>query len=175
MTDRHATTARSWRGRPMLLALAFAILAAPGLVRAATEQAPPGMLGHWVNDKKLLVVEVYQCEDNLCARIIWYAKSYRRSGEFKRDKKNPDPALRERGWCGIEVITGLKRKRDDYWRNGRFYYPKKGKSYDIDMKLNGDDNLDMRVYLGIRLLGITETWTRPDPGQEIGCVPVPDS
>ena len=174
MIHRQATAARSRLGRSMLLALAFAILAAPGLARAA-EPDPSAMLGHWVNDVKLLVIDVYTCEEKLCAKIIWYGKPYRRSGEFKRDKRNPDPALRDRGWCGIEVVTGLKRKRDGYWRGGRFYHPKKGKSYDIDIKLNGNDQLDLRVYLGFRLLGVTETWTRPDPGQEIGCVPVPET
>jgi len=158
----------------MLLALVFALLAAPSIVRAG-EPDPSGLMGHWVNDVKLLLIEVYRCEENLCGKIVWYAKPYRRSGEFKRDKRNPDPALRERGWCGIEVISGLKPKKNNYWEKGRFYYPKKGKSYDIDVKLKGDDELELRVYLGIRLLGISETWYRPGPGQEIGCVPVPES
>lgn len=155
---RHATAVRSRLRNPTLLAMAFAVIAASTFVRAS-ESEPPDILGYWLSDLKKVVVEIYPCEENLCGKIVWLAKPYRRSGEFKRDKRNPDPALRHRGWCGIEVITGLKPKRDDFWKNGRFYYPKKGRSFDIDIKLNDDDRLELRAYLGIRLLGKSEIWT----------------
>jgi uncharacterized protein (DUF2147 family) len=158
----------------MLLAMALALVIAPTFVRAA-EPDPSDLLGYWLSDLEKLVVEIYRCNENLCGKIVWYAKPYRKNGEFKRDKRNPDPALRDRGWCGIEVITGLKPKRNGFWENGRFYYPKKGKSYDIDIKLKGKDRLELRAYLGIRLFGTSKIWTRPGPDHALGCVPAPES
>jgi uncharacterized protein (DUF2147 family) len=171
---RQKNVRRGWRCGPFSLAAAIAIVAAP-ILATASEPDPSGVLGFWLSSKKKVVVEIYPCEQNLCGKIVWLAKPYRKSGEFKIDKKNPDPALRARGWCGIEVITGLKPKRDDFWRNGRFYYPKKGKTYDVDIKLKDDDGLELRAYLGIRLLGKSEIWTRPGPDQTWACVPNPES
>lgn len=160
------------RGRLLAAAVLFAV--APAFA-ASTEPDPSGVLGFWMAESKKVAVEIYPCGEELCGKIVWLAKPYRKNGEFKRDKRNPDPALRDRGYCGIEVITGLKPKRDDYWRSGRFYYPKKGKTYDVDIKLKDDDRLELRAYLGIRLFGITEIWSRPDPGMTLACVPTPDS
>ena len=56
----------------MLLALAFALITAPILARAA-EPDPSGVLGYWLSDLKKLVVEIYPCEEKLCGKIVWYA------------------------------------------------------------------------------------------------------
>jgi uncharacterized protein (DUF2147 family) len=171
---RHAAAVRSRIRGLALLAMALAVIATPTSA-SASEPDPSAILGYWLSDLKKVVVEIYHCEENLCGKIVWLAKPYRKSGEFKRDDRNPDPALRDRGWCGIEVITGLKQKRDDFWRNGRFYYPKKGTTYDVDIELNGDDQLELRAYLGIRLLGTSKIWTRPEPDQTLACVLAPES
>ncbi len=165
---------RGWRRGPFSMAAAIAIIAAP-IFAAASEPDPSGVLGFWMDEPKKIAVEIYPCEERLCARIVWLAKPYWKSGKFKRDKWNPDPALRDRGWCGIEVITGLKPKRDDFWKNGRFYYPKRGRSYDVDIKLKEGDRLELRAYLGIRLLGKSEIWYRPEPDRTLACVPTPES
>jgi uncharacterized protein (DUF2147 family) len=163
-----------WRRSFYSLVTAFAIGMTPTLSDAA-EADPPGALGFWLSGKKKTAIEFYPCDDKLCATIVWLAKPYRRSGEFKRDSKNPDPALRARGWCGIEVVKGLKAKRANVWSRGKFYYPKKGKTYDLDIKLLDDGQLEMRAYLGFRLLGKTEIWSRPEHDRTFACVPAPDS
>ena len=164
---------RCMRG-PIALAAAIAIVAAP-VFAAAAEPDPSGMLGYWIAESKKIAVEIYPCDDELCGKIVWLSKPYGKNGQFKRDKRNPDPTLRDRGYCGIEVITGLKPKRDDYWRNGRFYYPRKGKTFDVDLKLKDGGRLELRAYLGIRLLGMSETWSRPDPDRTLACVADPDN
>jgi uncharacterized protein (DUF2147 family) len=160
--------------RTTLIAAALAVLAAP-VIAQATGPDPSGVLGLWLSEKEKVLVDIYRCEDELCAKIVWLAKPYRRSGEFKRDRKNPDPALRDRGWCGIEVIRGLKAKTDGVWESGRFYYPKGGQTFDIDIEKQADTELKIRAYLGLRLLGKSEIWTRPEPGQTVGCVAAPNS
>jgi len=165
---------RDWLRGPFALAAAIAIVAAPSFA-PASEPDPSGLLGLWMAESRKVAIEIYPCEEHLCGKVAWVIKPYRNNGDFKRDKRNPDPALRQRGYCGIEVITGLKPKRADYWRSGRFYYPKKGKTFDVDIKLKGGDRLELRVYLGIRLLGMTETWFRPDPDRTLACVPTPES
>ena len=165
---------RGWLRGPLSLAAAIAIVAAP-VFAAAAEPDPSGLLGFWMAESNKIAVEIYPCEEHLCAKVVWVIKPYRNNGEFKRDRRNPDPALRDRGYCGIEVITGLKRKRDGYWRRGHLYYPKKGTTFDVDIKLTDVGRLELRAYLGIRLFGKSEIWTRPDPGRTLACVPTPES
>ena len=174
MIARHATAARGPLPGLVLLAAVFAVIAAPFLARAS-EPDPSGLLGNWMAQSEKIAIELYRCEEYLCGKIIWVIKPYRNNGEFKRDKHNPDPALRQRGYCGIEVVRGLRGKNDQVWRHGTFYYPKKGTTFDLDIALKDDDRLELRAYLGIRLFGKSETWFRPDPDQVLACVPTPES
>lgn len=153
--------------RPAALAVALGIVAGPVPVSAAVPDDP--VLGLWMADSKKLLVEFYSCDEELCARIVWLAKSHNKSGELRRDRKNPNPDLRSRGWCGIEVIEGLKPKPNGAWENGDFYNPKDGSTYSIDVKPASGDRLKIRVYIVIRLLGKSETWSRPGDTTGLGC------
>jgi uncharacterized protein (DUF2147 family) len=170
MIGRHGAVLRRLLRRPTLLAAAFAMIAAPIFAHAFASD-PSAVLGTWLSEKGKVAVEIYPCEDNLCGKIVWLAKPYRRDGKVKRDDRNPMPALRDRPYCGIEVIRGLKPAKNGAWENGRAYDPKKGEAFDIDIELNNEGQLELRAYLGIRLLGKSETWTRPEPGQSFECVP----
>jgi uncharacterized protein (DUF2147 family) len=160
--------------RTALLGATIAALAAPIFANAAKSD-DSDVLGLWLSEKKKVVVDIYACENRLCGKIVWLAKPYYKSGDLKRDSNNPNPALRERGWCGIEVIRGLKPKSDGAWESGDFYFPKEGQTFDIDIEKKADDELEIRAYLGLRLLGKSEVWTRPEPDHPVGCVAAPAS
>jgi len=178
MIGRHAAARRGQLRGPLrgavVMAAVFAVIAASFLARAS-ERDPSGVLGVWMGESEKIAIEIYRCEEYLCGKIVWVIKPYRNNGEFKRDKRNPDPALRQRGYCGIEVIQGLRGKNDRVWQRGKFYYPKKGTTFDLDIALQDDGRLELRAYLGIRLLGKSETWYRPEPGRTLECVPTPES
>jgi uncharacterized protein (DUF2147 family) len=168
MIRRHVPALR----RLAQITAVLAALAAPVFAQTATPD-PSGVLGLWLSEKQKVLVDIYRCEDELCGKIVWLAKPFHKTGYFKRDSKNPDPKLRDRGWCGIEVIRGLKPENDSTWRNGDFYFPKEGKTFDIDIEKKSDDQLKFRAYLGLRFLGKSEIWTRPEPSHKIGCVAAP--
>jgi uncharacterized protein (DUF2147 family) len=46
------------------------------------------------------------------------------------------------------------------YENGRIYDPKNGKEYKCVMTLKDANTLDVRGYVGITLIGRTDTWTR---------------
>lgn len=152
-----------------VLGMFAALPGAAGAASAGTAERS-ALFGPWLSEKEKLIVELYPCGPEVCGRIAWMAKPYR-NGELRRDNQNPDPALRDRPFCGIEVIRGLEPDGDGRWTGGKVYDPKRGASYSLEVRQKGADRLELRAFLGLRFLGKTETWTRPDPDHEIACVP----
>lgn len=162
----------AWLGLALAVSVAASVtaLAAPAAAKHMQRDAEPAILGHWLSEKEKLIVEFYPCDDEICGRIAWLANTHR-DGELRRDVKNPDPALRQRPWCGIQVIRGLEPEGDGKWDGGRVYDPKRGETYKLAAEIKGEERLKLRAYVGIKLIGKTETWTRPAPDQEIACAP----
>lgn len=151
----------------LLLAIMAAALPARGAPAGTPEDSP--ILGPWLSEQEEVIVEFYPCGDEVCGRIAWLAKPYKKSGEIKRDDENPDPALRDRLWCGIQVIDGLESDGDGSWEDGQVYDPKSGNTYSLEAKVKGADRLKLRAYVGLTIFGRTETWARPAPDHEITC------
>ncbi|MEM7267945.1 MAG: DUF2147 domain-containing protein [Pseudomonadota bacterium] len=135
-----------------------AMVAAP----AWATSPPQGPQGLWLTEKKGVILDVYACgEAALCARTVWLKKMNHKDGAPRLDAKNPDAALRERHWCGIEVIRGVAEDGPGKWEGGKIYDPKTGLTFDFDMKLDGDQ-MKVRGYKVVRAIGKSETWTRTD-------------
>ncbi|UZT99779.1 DUF2147 domain-containing protein [Chryseobacterium fluminis] len=59
---------------------------------------------------------------------------------------------------GLEIIRGLK-KEDDEFTGGTITDPKTGKTYKCTITKSGDQ-LSVRGYVGVSLLGRTQTWQK---------------
>lgn len=77
----------------------------------------------------------------------------------RRDDQNPDPALRDRPLKGLQIISNLSRADDSRWK-GNIYDPNTGKTYKCTISMDGENILKLRGYVGVPMLGRTETWTR---------------
>ncbi len=63
---------------------------------------------------------------------------------------------------GMTIITGMK-KDGDGWAGGEILDPNNGKVYRSQMKLvEGGKKLEVRGYIGVPLLGRTQTWLREE-------------
>ncbi|OIM98750.1 hypothetical protein A9236_04985 [Polynucleobacter sp. QLW-P1DATA-2] len=61
---------------------------------------------------------------------------------------------------GMEILAGLKKTGDSY-TGGQILDPDDGEIYRAEMKLKDQGSkLDLRAYIGIPLLGRTQTWIR---------------
>jgi len=61
---------------------------------------------------------------------------------------------------GMEILSGLKKTGDSY-SGGHILDPDDGEIYRAEMKLKDQGTkLDLRAYIGIPLLGRTQTWIR---------------
>lgn len=63
---------------------------------------------------------------------------------------------------GMTILTGL-RKDGDAYTGGEILDPKNGKSYRCKMELiEGGRKLNVRGFIGISLIGRTQTWLREE-------------
>jgi uncharacterized protein (DUF2147 family) len=81
-----------------------------------------------------------------------------------QDINNPNPKLRSRSTMGIIIIWKLKYEGNGEYEDGYVYNPRDGKTYRIDMEVVDRNTVEIRGYLGIPLLGQTQTWKRVQPG-----------
>ncbi|WP_158554892.1 DUF2147 domain-containing protein [Methylovirgula sp. 4M-Z18] len=116
--------------------------------------------GLWLNDDRDAAIEISACGNALCGHIVWLKAPLDAAGKPAQDVNNPDAASRIRPLCGLQVIADLAPQSDGTWDNGHGYDPDSGKSYTLSAQLSGPDTLDLRGYVGMKLMGETETMTR---------------
>jgi uncharacterized protein (DUF2147 family) len=123
---------------------------------SASNATPASHLtGDWITSNHS-VVRVYPCSGSqLCARVVTVGPK----NEPQNDVNNPDTSLRQRPICGLTIGTGFAPSGDSQASDGHIYDPESGKTYSAQMKTKGD-TLQLRGYVGISLLGRTETWHR---------------
>ena len=119
------------------------------------------VLGTWLTEEKRAKIEIYKEEGKYFGKIVWLMEPNEENGEPKLDKENPDPELKKRPILGLNLISGFKwDDDDDEWDKGEIYDPETGNTYSSYMKLEGDNKLNIRGYLGVSWIGRTTTWTR---------------
>jgi Uncharacterized protein conserved in bacteria (DUF2147) len=71
---------------------------------AASAMVPDGA---WFIDSTGGAVQIFDCDGLLCGRTIWLWTARDTVGRPASDKKNPDPAYRQRLLCGLTILQGL--------------------------------------------------------------------
>jgi uncharacterized protein (DUF2147 family) len=144
------------------------IVTATLLLSAATAfgAGPDDILGPWITEGGDTRLEFFTCGENICGKVVWLkVPNYIDStdgpvGNTKVDRKNPDPALRNRPIIGLQVMKGLSAKGNKQWGNGICYDPENGKTYKCKMKLVSPKRLELRAYIGISVFGRNLVLTR---------------
>jgi uncharacterized protein (DUF2147 family) len=118
------------RKTPSLKQIGCAALVLIGLAvsvprTAASAGIPEGV---WLIDNKV-AVQIFDCSNLLCGRILWLSIPRDPQSRLDRDKKNPQPALRQRPLCGLTILWGLRPAGPDRWTDGWFYNPDDGDTY----------------------------------------------
>jgi uncharacterized protein (DUF2147 family) len=118
---------------------------------AGPAQTGPSPIGVWLTQDHGGVIAISPCEDRLCARIV---------GVVLDHPTDPVPAdYRGVSQCGLALISDARLARPGLWK-GHILDPRNGDVFDVELKLDAQGRLALRGYLGVPLLGRTETWTR---------------
>lgn len=116
--------------------------------------------GTWttIDDKtgeKRAVVRISESGGNLSGTIV---KVYPQPGDTGMCHNCPG-AFKGKAVQGLTFLWGLKKDGDNQWSGGSILDPKTGKVYKAKVTLEGNKLL-VRGYIGVSLLGRTQTWVR---------------
>ena len=126
---------------------------------AGFTQNKDAVLGKWINSTGEAHVDITKRGDKYFGKIVWLKAPKDEKGTIKTDIKNPEESLRSKPIIGLEILKNFVFE-DGKWTDGKIYDPKSGKTYSCNMTMKGNDVLNMRGYVGISLIGRSETWKR---------------
>lgn len=119
--------------------------------------------GYWqTRGKNPAKIQIYKAGTAFAGKIVWL-KDALDNGRPKTDKNNPDAGRRSQPIVGLQILSGFVFDGDDEWEDGKIYDPESGKTYRCYLALKDKSTLKVRGYIGVSLLGRTETWTRTNP------------
>lgn len=155
----------------MTLSRAIVVILAVTLLTAGPAAAEGDeILGPWhtePEDHGYARVEITKENDRYNGQIVWLSEpDYPEGdeggmgGQPKLDRENPDPDLRGRPIVGIHLLSDFEYTGKAQWKRGTIYDPKNGKTYKCNIKLQDENTLKVRGYIGMSLLGRTTIWKR---------------
>ena len=130
-----------------IISLSFAKI---GYSQAVTKDA---VLGEWLAESKDGKVLIYKQGEKYFGKISWG-----KDGD-KKDANNPDAKLKTQPIIGSVILKGFEFT-GKFWENGNIYDPNNGKTYSCTIKMKKPNELEIRGYIGISLLGRTTVWMR---------------
>lgn len=132
-------------------------------VHAQSPESDPAY-GYWVN-RSGWTIEAAPCDDGLCGTVVGIGG--RRAESQRFDEHNPDPNLRARPLCGIEIFGSFEPNgHPGEWEGGWIYNPRDGKTYRSNMKLGQGDTLEVRGFVLTPMFGRTVVLIRGEEPRE---------
>jgi len=120
---------------------------------------PDDVLGIWLNANGKGQIQIFKQGNAYFGKLVWLKEPNDEQGKPKLDKNNPDNQLKAKPVLGLQILKGFQFDKDE-WNNGKIYDPQNGKEYKCYMKMKDANTLLVRGYIGISMIGRTETWTR---------------
>jgi len=114
------------------------------------------VVGTWLTASGKAKVQIYKEGTKYNGKIVWLKNPTYDNGDPKVDKNNSDKAKQTVHLLGLNMLKDFVFD-DDQWENGTIYDPENGKTYSCKITYR-DGKLDLRGYIGISLIGRTQTW-----------------
>ena len=108
--------------------------------------------GSWRVEDGSAIIRIDNCRGALWGVVAWEKSP-------ARDDKNPNPTLRGRPTLGSAVVINMRTKMPGRWE-GQIYNARNGQTYNANLKLVGDNALEIQgCVLGGIICG-GQQWTR---------------
>jgi uncharacterized protein (DUF2147 family) len=117
------------------------------------------IVGIWLTSgKEPAKIQIYKSGQKYYGKIVWL-KNPLENGKPKVDENNPDKSKRNQQIIGLVILSDFKFD-DNEWDQGKIYDPENGNTYRCILTLKDNKTLKVRGYIGVSLLGRTETWMK---------------
>jgi len=126
---------------------------------SAFAQKKDDVLGKWLNSSGEGQIEIYKRGDKYFGKLAWIKEPNDAKGKPKTDEKNPTESLRNKPLLGLEILKSFVFDGDK-WVDGTIYDPKSGKTYSCKLTLKDTNQLSVRGFVGVSLIGRTEVFKR---------------
>jgi uncharacterized protein (DUF2147 family) len=143
----------------------LAITLAAALLSSATRADDTSPVGVWkniddVSGKSRTLIRITEINGTLRGTVV---KVFPGPDEDQNPKCGEcEGALKNVPIVGLRILSGLKKDGDEY-TGGEILDPENGEVYSSSMQLiDGGSKLSARGYIGISLLGRSQTWIRQD-------------
>lgn len=101
------------------------------------------------------IVEIFEKDGKIYGKVVEILNPAKKNAKCTECKG----ADKDKPIQGLVILKGLTKDGNE-WSGGQILDPNKGKHYKCVITLNGKDKLDVRGYVGISLIGRTQTWHR---------------
>ena len=130
----------------MLLVVVTAVFFLPTAMAASPA-------GNWVTKGGRALVKLNSSGNGYIVRVL--KKKSTDTGKCTKCRGK----LKNRPVKGLTIVTGMKKTGPNEWSGGKILDAENGKYYRCKMTLKGN-RLYVRGYIGVSLLGRTQTWVR---------------
>ncbi|MFL9924650.1 DUF2147 domain-containing protein [Herbaspirillum lusitanum] len=143
--------------------LAAALLT--GLLACTSAWADGSPVGLWKNiddatGKPKALIRISESEGELKGKIEKLFRAPEEDQNPRCEKCEGD--LKDQPIIGMTILSGLKKDGDDY-SGGQILDPANGKLYKSKLSvIEGGKKLNVRGYIGMPMLGRTQTWVREE-------------
>jgi uncharacterized protein (DUF2147 family) len=122
---------------------------------AAQDTAASALSGRWLTEPRDGIIEITRSADgSFQGRIIGG------NAPGRVDARNPDAGRRQQLLLGQIILLGMRPDGAAAWSGGTIYEPDSGRTYKCHLELIDRDHLKVRGFIGVSLLGRSQTWTR---------------
>lgn len=145
----------------LLLLLSGLLLGTGTTALRAQSNNSDAIVGVWKTGEGNAMVRIYKNKEHYQGKIVWLKEpNDPETGKPKVDKNHPDETVRNRPLLGLINVWGFTYTEKDVWENGSIYDPKNGSTYSCTIKMTDPNSIDVRGYIGISLIGRSDTWIR---------------
>jgi uncharacterized protein (DUF2147 family) len=137
-----------WRASVLTVLIGIALA-------VAADNKESSVVGNWLSESKDGIIQISQGQNGMYeGRIV--------GGNHpgRVDEKNPNPTQRGKALRGEVILRNLHYDGDGKWSGGAIYEPDTGRTYKCLVEVISPDSIKVRGFIGISLLGKSQTWTR---------------
>lgn len=118
------------------------------------------ILGKWLVGSGKAHIQIYKYGEKYAGKVAWLRDPLNEKGLPKVDKNNPDASKRNNPILGNVNMLGFEYDGGNEWDEGTIYDSENGKTYSCNIKMVDENTLEVRGYIGISMIGRTDTWKR---------------